>query len=108
MQFVSKTTENKSTQVLEGVISAPTAGETLQSSEPLQVDLINGSIYVTGTVGALEAARLQITAQQATPYAGKWIVVSPSDAPFQLLAQDLTLAATINEFTPSQSRTAHG
>ena len=102
MQFVDKTTANKSTQLLEGVISAPTAGETLHSSEPLIVNLINGSIYVTGTTSSLETA-LQITAAQAAPYAGKWIVVSQSDAPFQLLAQDLTLAATIDVFTPGQS-----
>jgi hypothetical protein len=102
MQFVDKTTANKTVQTLEGVISAPTAGETLHSSQPLIVDLINGSIYVTGTASALESS-LQITAAQATPYADKWIVVSSSDAPFQLLAQDLTLSATIDVFTPGQS-----
>jgi hypothetical protein len=101
MQFVDKTTSNKSTQILEGVISAPTAGETLHSTEPLQINLINGLIYVYGSAGAIEAA-LQITVSQATPYADKWIVVHPSDAPFQLLAQDLTLAATIDDFTPGQ------
>ena len=99
MQFVVKTTENKVTQTLDGVVSAPTAGETLQGNEPLQIDLIGGSIYVIGSASALESA-LQITSAQASPYAGKWIEVQPSDAPFQLLAQDLTLGATLNQFAP--------
>ena len=101
MQFVDKTTADKSVQILEGVISAPTAGETLHSSEPLQVELISGTIYVIGSTNALQSS-LQITAEQATPYAGKWIAVSSTDAPFQLLASDLTLGATIDVFTPGQ------
>ena len=74
MHFVDKTTVNGTTQTLEGAISAPTAGETLTSSAPLQVELIGGSIYVTGDTSALEQA-LQITSAQAQPYADKWIVV---------------------------------
>ena len=101
MHFVDKTTVNGTTQTLEGAISAPTAGETLTSSAPLQVELISGSIYVVGNAEALEQS-LQITASQAQPYAGKWIVVQTTDAPFQLLAQDLTLGSTIDEFTPAQ------
>jgi hypothetical protein len=99
MQVVVKTTENKSTQLLNGVVSAPTAGETLQGTDPLEIDLIGGSIYVQGSADALEQA-LQITAAQAAPYSDKWIVVQPNDAPFQLLAQDMTLGATLNQFAP--------
>jgi len=102
MHFVDKTTVNKTTQTLEGVISAPTAGETLTSSSPLQVELIGGSIYVIGNEEALVQA-LAITAAQAAPYGNKWIVVQPSDAPFQLLAGDLTIGATIDVFTPAQN-----
>ena len=106
MQFVVKTTENKSTQTLDGVVSAPTAGETLQGGQPLEIDLIGGLIYVVGSASALQSA-LQISAQQAAPYAGKWIEIQPSDAPFQLLAQDLTLGATLNQFAPQNGiRTA--
>jgi hypothetical protein len=101
MHFVDKTTVNGTTQTLEGAVSAPTAGETLTSSAPLQVELVGGLIYVTGDTSALEQA-LQITSAQAQPYADKWIVVQSSDAPFQLLAQDLTIASTIDEFTPGQ------
>jgi hypothetical protein len=101
MQFVDKTTVNGTSQTLDGVISAPTAGETLTGGAPLQVELIGGMIYVNGNQQALEQA-LQITAAQATPYANKWIVVQSTDAPFQLLAQDLTLSATLNDFTPAQ------
>jgi hypothetical protein len=101
MHFVDKTTVNGATTTEEGVISATTAGETLTSSQPLKVELIGGLIYVTGSASALEQA-LQITAAQAQSYVGKWIVVQQSDAPFQLLAQDLTLGSTIDVFTPAQ------
>ena len=100
MHFVDKTTVNGTTQTLEGAISAPTAGETLTSSAPLQVELISGSIYVVGN--AERWSSLADHRVQAQPYAGKWIVVQTTDAPFQLLAQDLTLGSTIDEFTPAQ------
>lgn len=103
MHFVDKTTVNNTTTTLEGAISAPTAGETLSGgSAPLEVELIGGVMYVTGNASALEQS-LQITAAQAQPYAGKWLIVHSSDAPFQLLASDLTVAATIDVFTPAQS-----
>ena len=75
-------------------------------SAPLQVDLIGGSIYVTGNEEALEQS-LAITAAQAQPYAGKWIVVHSTDAPFQLPAQHLTISSTINVFTPTQKGLKH-
>jgi len=51
---------------------------------------------------AIESA-LQITAAQAAPAANQWIAVQQSDAPFQILAQTLTLTATLSEFTPETS-----
>jgi hypothetical protein len=66
----------------------------------LEVELISGVIYVNGSVSALESA-LQITAAQAAPAASKWITVMPTDAPFQLLAQTLTMSSTLSEFTPT-------
>lgn len=101
LHFVAKTTVNGTTETLGGEVSAATAGETLTSSSPLQVELIGGLIYVTGNAQTLEQA-LQISAAQAEPYAGKWIVVQSSDAPFQVLAQDLTISSTIDEFTPAR------
>jgi hypothetical protein len=101
MHFVDKTTVNGTSETLEGAISAPTAGETLTSTAPLQVELIGGSIYVIGNAQALEQS-LEITATQAQPYVNKWILVETSDAPFQLLAQNLTIGSTINVFTPGQ------
>jgi hypothetical protein len=102
MHFVDKTTANGNSQTLEGAISAPTASETLTSNSPLEIELIGGVIYVIGSEEALVQS-LQISVAQAKPYAGKWIVVQQSDAPFQLLASTLTLGSTIDVFTPGQT-----
>jgi hypothetical protein len=103
MHFVDKTTVDKKVQTLEGYISAPIAGEALTGSvAPLQVELIDGSIYVIGSAQGIQQA-LQITASQAAPFAQKWIVVSSSDPPFKSLTQDLTMASTIDSFTPGQA-----
>jgi hypothetical protein len=107
MHFVDKTTVSKTSQTLEGVVSASTAGETLNGSTPLQVDLIGGSIYVMGSAGAIQQA-LQITASQAASYAQKWIVVSTNDVPFRILAQDLTMRAAINGFMPVRAGASLG
>jgi hypothetical protein len=101
VRFTDKTTVGKHEQLVQGALSAPTAGETLSgNSAPLQVQLIGGNIYVTGNAIALESA-LEITATQATPAAGKWILVKTTDAPFQDLAGTLTMASTLDEFTPT-------
>ena len=90
----------KNTQLEQGAISAPSASETLSGNgAPLQVELVDGNIYVTGNAIALESA-LEITATQATPAANKWILVKPTDAPFQDVAGTLTVSSTLDEFTP--------
>jgi hypothetical protein len=100
MHFVDNTSVNKQKQTLEGVVSAPTAGETISGNgAPLEVELIAGQIYVEGSATALTSA-LAISSTQATAGANKWIVVKQSDAPFQLLANDLTLSSTLSQFTP--------
>jgi hypothetical protein len=99
VHFVDKTKVNGSVQTLEGAVSAPTSGEELSGSAPLDIELISDNVYVEGSTGALVQA-LAISAAQAAPYGGKWIDVHPSDAPFQLLVTDLTLNATLTDFTP--------
>jgi hypothetical protein len=108
VRFVDQTTVGKQVQKIQGVISAPTAGETLSgAAEPLVVELIGGTVYVKGSAPALESA-LQISKAQGTPVAGEWISVSSTDAPFQSLTQALTISATLSEFTPASSHVRFG
>lgn len=99
--FADKTTAGKITELLVGQLSAPTAGESLSGSgaQPLEVQLIKGVVYVTGSSAALESA-LQLTASQAAAAAGKWVVVQQSDSPFQSMTQQLTVSGEIDTFAP--------
>ncbi len=102
VHFVDKTTAGKVTQVLLGSLSAPTAGEWLSGTEPLEVELIKGLVYVSGSATALESA-LQLSASQAGAAANKWVVVQSGDEPFQSLTQTLTVSGAIANFVPNRS-----
>jgi len=107
VQFKDKTTSGKNVQNLEGAISASTASETLSSTgTPLQVQLIGGTAYINGSATALASA-LQITPAQATSVAGKWIVVSSTDAPFKKLTNALTLSSSLSDFAAKSGHSLH-
>jgi hypothetical protein len=101
VHFVDKTTAGKVTRELWGSLSAPTAGEYLSGAEPLEVELINGVVYVSGSEAALESA-LQISASQANAATGKWVVVQQGDSPFQVITQQLTVSGVVANFLPSR------
>ena len=101
VHFVDKATAGKVTQELSGSLSAPMAGEYLSGSEPLEVELINGVIYVSGSMPALESA-LQLSASQASAAAGKWVVVQQGDSPFQSITPQLTVSGEVDNFLPSR------
>jgi hypothetical protein len=101
VRFVDKATAGSVTQKLSGSLSAPTAGEYLAGAEPLEVELINGVVYVSGSRPALESA-LQLSAKQANAAAGKWVVVHQGDSPFQSITQQLTVSGEVANFLPSR------
>ena len=107
VHFVDKATAGKVTQKVSGSISAPTAGEYLSGAEPLEVELVNGVVYVSGSVPALESA-LQLTASQANAAAGKWVVVHQGDSPFQSITQQLTVSGEVDNFLPSRQTVQMG
>jgi hypothetical protein len=104
VHLVDKTAAGKVSEVLEGSLSAPTAVESLSGSgaQPLEVELVEGAVYLTGSSAALESA-LQLTGSQATAAANKWVVVQPSDSPFQGLTSTLTVTGEIDTFAPNRS-----
>jgi hypothetical protein len=101
VRFVDKATAGTVTQTLSGSLSAPTAGEYLSGAEPLEVELVNGVIYVSGSRPALESA-LQLSQKQANAAAGKWVVVHPGDSPFQSITPQLTVSGEVANFLPSR------
>jgi hypothetical protein len=101
VHFVDKTTAGKVSQEVWGSLSAPTAGEYLSGAEPLEVELVNGVVYVSGSMGALESA-LQLSASQATAAGGKWVVVHQGDSPFQSIITQLTVSGEVANFLPSR------
>jgi hypothetical protein len=104
VHVVDKTQAGKVTENLVGSLSAPTAAESLSGTgaQPLEVELIKGAVYVSGSSAALESA-LQLTGSQASAAANKWIVVQSSDSPFQGLTQTLTVSGEIDSFAPNRS-----
>lgn len=101
MLFVDHTTTDGTTQTIQGAISAPTASETFtEDGASLEVELINGVVYVYGPAGLIINA-LGISTTQAAAAADKWVAVHSSDAPFDDLTGDLTIDSTLDEFTPS-------
>lgn len=100
VHFVDHTSSGGQEQVIQGVISAPTAAETVSGAAvPLEVELIDGVVYVNGGAAVLSGT-LGLSAADAAADAGKWISVHSGDEPFDSLTQVLVLSATLDEFTP--------
>ena len=101
VHLAEKTTGGTRTQRLVGSLSAPAAAESLGGDvPPLSVELVGGTIYVSGGSSALESA-LQLTAAEVKTAAGKWIAVQSADSPYASLAQSLTLTSILDAFTPA-------
>jgi hypothetical protein len=98
LSFVARTTSGKATEVVQGVVSAPAASETVTGlGTPFEIELIGHEVYVHGGVTVLEHS-LQLTASQATPLVGKWVSVPPADSAFTSLVSALTITAVLNSF----------
>ena len=102
VHFVDKSSVGSQSQQLVGAISAPTAGESLSGVAPLAVELVGGTIYVSGAASSLQRA-LPISATQAQQVGNKWIMVQSGDTPYQTLAQALSLSSALASFTPTGS-----
>jgi hypothetical protein len=98
LRFVSKTTSGKAVEVVQGVVSAPAASETVTGTgTPFEVELIGADAYVRGDLSALEDS-LQLTAAQAGPLVDKWVSVPSTDSAFPSLTAALTITSVLNSF----------
>lgn len=101
LSFVAKTTSGKATEVVQGVVSAPAASETVTGlGTPFEVELIGRDVYVRGSLTVLEHA-LSLTARQADGLVGKWVSVTSNDSAFTSLVSSLTITSVLNSFIAS-------
>jgi len=103
VNFLDRTT-GTTQELLQGAVSAPTAGETLTlGGDSVTVELVGGTVYVRGASALLTNA-LGISTAQAAFANGKWVAIQPSDAPFQLLTGTLNIQSTIGDFLPDATK----
>jgi hypothetical protein len=63
-----------------------------------------GEAFVQGNEGGLED-QMELPAAAAKTYAGKWISIAKSDAPFQSLTSAVTIASTLSQLKPTGTLT---
>jgi hypothetical protein len=103
LNFVAKTTSGKTTEVVQGAVSAPTASETVTGlGTPFEVELIGHEVYVRGDQAVLEHS-LQLTATEAAGLVGKWVSVQSTDSAFTSLVSSLTITSVLNSFIASHN-----
>jgi len=66
----------------------------------VQAEVVAGAAFVEGNAGGLET-QMGLPATEAKTYAGKWISIASTDAPYASITQAVTLAATLAQLQPT-------
>ena len=99
--FVDETGTGSDVQVLTGDISGTNGEEQVKGPNgDLNVRLEASTIYVQASAAVLESA-LKLPASVASAEAGKWISLSPTDAPYQTAAKALEPTAELAPYIPA-------
>jgi hypothetical protein len=69
-------------------------------SVTIQAEVIGNGAYVEGNAGGLQD-QMGLSAANAATYAGKWISIASTDAPFASVSKAVSLAGTLGELQPS-------
>jgi hypothetical protein len=94
-------TESGKTESIVGDASVSDGREIITAGTvEIEALVVKGAAYVEGNAGGLED-QMQLSAANATTYAGKWISVASTDAPYASLTKAVTLASTLTELQPS-------
>lgn len=88
-------------QTIEGD-AGPNEGiqEVTNGSDEVEVELVDGTAYLQGNAGGLEA-EVDLSASMASAYAGRWIAVSSADTLFEPIAAAVTEHGIISQLTPT-------
>lgn len=98
--FIDQTGSGSKTQRLVGDSSADEGEQEVKGPNgDLEVRLVDSVIYVNASELVLSEA-FKLTADDADVYAGKWISLQKSDAPYETVAKALAPTSEIAPYTP--------
>ncbi|HEY7948461.1 MAG TPA: hypothetical protein VID75_12360 [Acidimicrobiales bacterium] len=66
----------------------------------VEAEVIGGQAFIEGNVGGLED-QIGLSAAQAQTYAGKWISIATTDAPYASVTKAVTIASTLSQIQPN-------
>jgi len=90
-------------------LSTNDAAEAIKGSDGSVTELIRtGNLaYIRSTAGVLTNA-LALTPAVAKANAGKWIVISSTDGPFQTITQALSISSEVSPYLPTKASATFG
>ncbi len=105
VHYELEATQGSARQTITGDAgSAEGDQQRVTGAQDVLVELVNGTAYLKANAAGLEAS-FALSAAHAATYAGKWISLVPSDAPFAPISESVTLAAVVGEIIPTGSLT---
>ncbi len=93
--------ESGKTESIEGDASATDGREIITAgSLTIEAEVVGSGVYVQGNAGGLED-QMGLSAATAATYAGKWISLVATDAPYSAIAKSVRLAGTLSDLEPT-------
>jgi hypothetical protein len=94
-------TEAGKTESIEGDASNTDGREKITAGAlTIQAEVIGTGAYVEGNAGGLED-QMGLSATTAATYAGKWISIASTDAPYSSITKAVRLAGTLSDLKPT-------
>jgi hypothetical protein len=101
-------TESGKTETIEGDSSATDGREVITAGTlTIQAEVVGKGAYVEGNAGGLED-QMGLSATSAATYAGKWISIAPTDAPYSSITKAVSLEGTLGDLQPTGHLTLTG
>jgi hypothetical protein len=92
---------SSSSQSIVGDASTTEGRQTIsEGTLKIQAELIRKMVYIEGNVGGLED-QMGFSSSAASTYAGKWISIAPTDAPYASVTDAVTLPSALTELEPT-------
>jgi hypothetical protein len=100
--------ESGKTETIEGDTSTTDGREVITAGTlSIQAEVVGRGAYVKGNAGGLED-QMGLSAASAATYAGKWISISPTDAPYASITKAVSLEGTLGDLKPTGDLTFTG
>jgi hypothetical protein len=94
-------TESGKTETIEGDASATDGREVIKAGTlTIQAEVVGKGAYVEGNAGGLED-QMGLSAASAATYAGKWISIAATDAPYSSITKAVRLEGTLSDLKPT-------